>query len=314
MIRYAIGLGSNLGDRLGHLTDACRALEERLGPLELSSLYETQPVGGPEQGPFLNAVAVVETELGPEQVLEVLQRIEIDQKRERAVHWGPRTLDLDILAGPAVTTERLTVPHPRAVDREFVLRPLAEVWPDATVGEKTTASEALAAVDSQGVDRLASDWRPPVSRSRAHGLLVAQFALITIFGVVVVVDGSWPTMIGPWAIGGAVMVAIGAIALLWASISLGSAMTASPLPKDGAPLVVAGPYRYARHPIYGGLILFLGGCAFFLSSVAALAVAVLLQFLLLVKARFEEGQLRMRHHEYRSYIETVPYRFIPYVL
>lgn len=162
MTRYAIGLGSNLGDRLAHLIEGCRAIETTLGPIEVSSLYETEPVGGPEQGPFLNAVAVVDTDLSPERVLDVLQDIERTQGRERSVPWGPRTLDLDVVAGPAVDTERLMVPHPRAAEREFVLRPLAEVWPDAVVGHDLTASQALAKLGGQGVERVAPDWRPPI--------------------------------------------------------------------------------------------------------------------------------------------------------
>ena len=162
MSRYAIGLGSNLGDRLAHLSDALQAIERSLGPADVSSLYETEPVGGPEQDPFLNAVAIVDTELSPHQVLDVLQDIERSQGRERSVHWGPRTLDLDVVAGPRVETVRLTVPHPRAAEREFVLRPLAEVWPDAIVGAELTASQALPKLDRQGVRRVASDWRLPI--------------------------------------------------------------------------------------------------------------------------------------------------------
>lgn len=162
MTRYAIGLGSNLGDRLAHLSDALQAIERRLGPVDVSSLYETDPVGGPEQAPFLNAVAVVDTEMTPDEVLDVLQGIERSQGRERSVRWGPRTLDLDVVAGPPVATERLTVPHPRAAEREFVLRPLAEVWPEAVVDVGLTAMQALAEVDGQGVELVGSDWRPQI--------------------------------------------------------------------------------------------------------------------------------------------------------
>ena len=162
MSRYAIGLGSNLGDRLAHLIGACGAIETQLGPIDVSSLYETEPVGGPEQGPFLNAVAIVDTEKAPEEILDVLQGIERSLGRERSVHWGPRTVDLDIVAGPPVETDRLTVPHPRAAEREFVLRPLAEVWPEAVVDGGLTATQALAKVDAQGVELVGSDWRPPI--------------------------------------------------------------------------------------------------------------------------------------------------------
>lgn len=160
MTRFAIGLGSNLGDRRAHLTAACRDLEEQFGDLVVSALYETAPVGGPEQGPFLNAVVVVETDVSPFAVLEVCQQIEQRHKRERQMHWGPRTLDLDIIAtdGPPCSEDKLTIPHPRAGQREFVLRPLVDVWPDAEVIPGATAKEALDVVDDQGVVLLTSDW------------------------------------------------------------------------------------------------------------------------------------------------------------
>jgi 2-amino-4-hydroxy-6-hydroxymethyldihydropteridine diphosphokinase len=312
--RYAIGLGSNLGNRLGHLTDACSAIEEEFGPIFVSSLYETEPVGGPEQGPYLNAVALVETSRDPEDVLGVLQRIERAQGRERSVRWGARTLDLDIVAGPASDTERLTIPHPRAAEREFVLGPLAEVWPEAPVGEALTASRALAQVRGQGVDRLVSKWRPPVSRATANGLLAIQFALIAVVGLGLVVGGTMPGGLSVWIVAGGVMAAIGLVLAFWGSVGLGPAMTASPLPKVGTPLVTNGPYRLVRHPIYGGLLLFLMGCALLSGSLLSIGAAALLIPLFLVKAGYEEPRLRASHSDYRSYMETVPRRFIPFLL
>ncbi|MFP4074370.1 MAG: 2-amino-4-hydroxy-6-hydroxymethyldihydropteridine diphosphokinase, partial [Actinomycetota bacterium] len=97
MTRYAIALGSNVGDRLGYLVAAAGALSERLGRVSASSLYETLPVGGPKQDPFLNAVVVVESDLDAGQVLEICQEIEHTRGRERQQRWGPRTLDLDIV-------------------------------------------------------------------------------------------------------------------------------------------------------------------------------------------------------------------------
>lgn len=128
-------------------------------------MYETDPVGGPDQGPFLNAVAVARTEMEPLDLLDACHEIEQRHQRTRDVRWGPRTLDLDILAtdGPPQVDDRLTIPHPRAIEREFVLRPLADVWPDACVGDGLTASEALARVSDQGVRLVAEDWLPPVA-------------------------------------------------------------------------------------------------------------------------------------------------------
>lgn len=313
MTRYAIGLGSNLGDRLGHMVEAASALEERLGPLLVSSLYETEPVGGPEQGPFLNAIAVVETDSSPLEVLDVLQEVERSRERQRSVRWGPRTLDLDLVAGPAVSSERLVVPHPRAVEREFVLRPLAEVWPDAEVGDGLVASEALAGLGSQGVDRLVTDWRPPRSRAKATALLAAQGLLLGVFALVVLVDGAWPAS-WPKAVAGSVLAAGGVAVALWASSSLGSALTASPIPREDAPLVVVGPYRHVRHPIYGGLVLLLTGVAVLTGSLLAFPVVVATVALFVVKARYEESQLRMRHSGYRGYMEAVRRRLIPFVI
>ena len=313
MTRYAIGLGSNLGDRLDYLTSACSAIEEKLGPIIVSSLYETEPVGGPEQGAYLNAVVVVETSRDPDDVLAVLQDIERSRGRERSVRWGARTLDLDIVAGPARDTERLAIPHPRAAEREFVLRPLVEVWPEASLGDGLTASTALSRVSGQGVDRLVTDWLPPVSRTMANGLLAIQFALIAAVGVGVVVGGTMPRELGIWVVAGGAMAAMGLVLALWASVSLGPAMTASPLPKPGTTLVTVGPYRLARHPIYGGLFLVLMGCALVADSLLAVSTAALVVPLFLVKAGYEERRLRMIHPQYRSYMETVPRLLIPFV-
>jgi 2-amino-4-hydroxy-6-hydroxymethyldihydropteridine diphosphokinase len=311
--RYAIGLGSNLGDRLYHLTSACSAIEDKLGSIIVSSLYETEPVGGPEQGAYLNAVVLVETSKDPDDVLSLLQDIEMSQGRERSVRWGARTLDLDIVAGPARDTERLTIPHPRAAEREFVLRPLVEVWPEAPLGDGLTASIALNQISGQGVDRLVPEWLAPVSRATANGLLAIQFTLIATVGVGVVVEGTMPRELGVWVGAGGAMAAMGLVLALWASVSLGPAMTASPLPKPGTTLVTLGPYRLARHPMYGGLFLFLMGCALVAGSLLAVSAAALLVPLFLVKAGYEERRLRMIHPQYRSYMEEVPRLLIPFV-
>ena len=156
MTRFAIALGSNVGARLDHLRGALAALE-RLGSVDaVSGVYETEPVGGPAQDPYLNAVAVLDTTSEPHDLLEALHRIEADHGRVRDVHWGPRTLDLDIVAsdGGPVRDPELEIPHPRAAERRFVLDPLCEVWPEAIVAEGLTAATARPLVSDQEVARL----------------------------------------------------------------------------------------------------------------------------------------------------------------
>ena len=127
-----IGLGSNLGDRRATLEGAIAALTGTSGihVQKISSFHETEPVGGPSgQAMYLNAAAVIETDLDPHGLLIALQKIETRFGRVRTIHWGERTLDLDLLlfADQIVSTTELTVPHPHLRVRRFVLEPLAEV-------------------------------------------------------------------------------------------------------------------------------------------------------------------------------------------
>ncbi|HEX5106180.1 MAG TPA: pantoate--beta-alanine ligase [Pirellulaceae bacterium] len=127
-----MGLGSNLGERVGSLTNALVRLraDPHVRVLRSSSLLETRPVGGPEGQPrFLNAAAVLETDLPAEQLLERLLAIERELGRMRGEQWGPRTIDLDLLLydGQVINTASLTVPHPRLAERRFVLEPAAEI-------------------------------------------------------------------------------------------------------------------------------------------------------------------------------------------
>ena len=132
MISVAIALGSNLGDRANHLHAALAALTPSVHNLRISSFYETEPVGVGEQPLFLNAVAVGETDLAARALLDELLEIERRFGRERPYPGAARTLDLDlILYGERIIEETgLIVPHPRFRERDFVLRPLAEVAPD----------------------------------------------------------------------------------------------------------------------------------------------------------------------------------------
>ncbi len=131
--RAYIGIGSNMGDREKYLSDAVRALEEHPMAVvrKVSDWSVTKPYGGVEQEDFLNGVLEIETLLGAEELLDVLHDIENAAGRVRTVHWGPRTLDLDILFydNLCYNSERLVIPHPDLENREFVLRPLAEIAP-----------------------------------------------------------------------------------------------------------------------------------------------------------------------------------------
>jgi dihydroneopterin aldolase/2-amino-4-hydroxy-6-hydroxymethyldihydropteridine diphosphokinase len=127
--RAYVALGSNLGDREAFLRFAIAELGDVVAQ---SQVFETDPVGGPEgQGAYLNMVVVVETSLDPFAMMRRCQRIEAAAHRQRVVHWGPRTLDVDLLIYDDVRIDspELVVPHPRFAERRFVLAPLAEVAP-----------------------------------------------------------------------------------------------------------------------------------------------------------------------------------------
>lgn len=127
-----LGLGSNLGNRRANLERAVQLLGEWLRVEEVSSLYETAPLGHADQPMFLNAVCRVETDLGPLQLLSLLKGIESALGRVPSFAGGPRSIDLDILfcGDMVMETGELTVPHPRIAERAFVLVPLLEIAPD----------------------------------------------------------------------------------------------------------------------------------------------------------------------------------------
>lgn len=131
--RVVIGLGSNIGDRLVMLRAAVRAIAARARVVGTSRVYETAPIGGPEQGPFLNAAVAVDWDGDPLALLDALQEIERELGRTRDVRWGPRTIDLDVLWIEDITVDdpRLVVPHPRLHERAFAVRPLLDVAPGA---------------------------------------------------------------------------------------------------------------------------------------------------------------------------------------
>lgn len=146
----ALGLGSNIGDRLEHL----QAAVDLLAPLAVSPVYETAPVGGPEQGPYLNAVVLVAAS-DPVRLLRQAQAIEAARDRVRAERWGPRTLDVDLLdvGGMVLDTPELTLPHPRAAYRTFVMAPWLDVAPEAVIPRHGRVADLLQRVGLGGVQR-----------------------------------------------------------------------------------------------------------------------------------------------------------------
>lgn len=122
----------------------------------VSSVYESAPVGGPEQGPYLNAVALIDTARPPAALLRNLLLIERARGRVRDTKWGPRTLDLDLLLYDRVSLDlpELTVPHPQIRNRRFVLDPLLEVWPDARMPDGSAVEPAVGTVAEQPLRRL----------------------------------------------------------------------------------------------------------------------------------------------------------------
>jgi 2-amino-4-hydroxy-6-hydroxymethyldihydropteridine diphosphokinase len=140
-----LGLGSNEGDRAETIQAAVAKLNGTAGltVTAISALYETEPLEYPDQGWFLNAVAAVETDLSPADLLAVLLDIEASLHRERTIRFGPRTIDLDLIlyGDEVITTGNLQVPHIRCHARAFVLIPLGEIAPDVRhpVFDKTAA-------------------------------------------------------------------------------------------------------------------------------------------------------------------------------
>ena len=140
MTRAFLGLGSNLGDRLAVLRAAVASLPDVVA---VSPIYETDPVGGPEQGPYLNLVVELATDRTARALLEAARVVEAAAGRVRAERWGPRTLDVDVLwvDGVEVDEPDLEVPHPRMFERRFVLVPLADLAPDLVPDDVLAGAE-----------------------------------------------------------------------------------------------------------------------------------------------------------------------------
>lgn len=157
-----VAFGSNLEEPLFQLQKAYKALSEEVEIVIASSIYKTAPVGGPAgQDDFLNAVVGVQTNLSAQQLLKVLHRVEAAQGRERSIRWDARTLDLDLLSFKTLIldTKRLVLPHPRMMERAFVLVPLCEIAPDWRHPlTKKSAKESLNTLDVEDIEKTELSW------------------------------------------------------------------------------------------------------------------------------------------------------------
>ncbi len=314
MTRYAVALGSNLGDRIGHLRGAVDEIVGLGEDVALSGLYESEPVGGPEQDPYLNAVVTLESALAPDEMLSALQEIEWRHDRERSVRWGPRTLDLDIvaMAPGSVSSEDLEIPHPRAMERRFVLEPLSDVWPDAPVGG-VSASSALGSTRGQEVDLLAKRWTRDSPGPDLYWV-AAQFVLFALIGLGIFSFGSVPTAWVWWRVLGGALLLGGVVGAMIGARDLGGAQTAMPEPVPGNELVETGPFAVVRHPIYGSLAVVAIGASLLFASWPAAALSVALLGFFWAKSSYEERRLRIAYPRYSAYRQRVRRRLLPYLL
>jgi 2-amino-4-hydroxy-6-hydroxymethyldihydropteridine diphosphokinase len=160
-----LGLGGNLGDPRSAMASALQAIDAvpEIAVRAVSSLYKTPPWGKTDQPDFLNAVACVETRLKPRALLEACLAAEKALKRVRLERWGPRVIDIDVLwfEGRTVDEPGLQIPHPRMLERAFVMAPLAEIVPDLMLDDRSAGAIAEA-LDRSGIEKVTTDgdwWR-----------------------------------------------------------------------------------------------------------------------------------------------------------
>lgn len=165
-----LGLGSNLGDRVQLILRAVEILQASgtLQRVQVSSLYESDPVGYTDQPPFLNIVLRGFTDLNPLQLLAECQRVEQELNRIRLIRWGPRTMDVDILLYDTLTLEEpeLQIPHPRMMERSFVLIPLLEIC-SPEIAEAFQLEDRLNELPEQGIRKLES-YETTIERTKKN--------------------------------------------------------------------------------------------------------------------------------------------------
>ena len=154
MVKAFLSLGSNMGDRLEYLSKAIDNIAEIQGCniLNKSRVYETEPWGYENQEAFLNLCISIETSLSPYELLESLQTIELELDRVRTIHWGPRTIDIDILLFDDIICEddKLTIPHPRMRERAFVLIPLYDIEKNLII-DGIKLEDLINKIDTRGI-------------------------------------------------------------------------------------------------------------------------------------------------------------------
>jgi len=350
----AIALGSNLEDRMAYLRFGADALTELGVAVSVSSLYETAPIGGPEQEPFFNAVIVIETDLEPRQLLDELHRIEAEAGRVREVRWGPRRLDLDLILYGNQRAEDggMVVPHPLFGERRFVLEPLVEAWPEAKTPEGRLIADLLPGVAAQEVVSLGPWWieqdgrsivlddedpggsshrqsieearipgadkvsAPPAATFAARGgWWVAAQVVIGVAVIIAVLLFDNSIEAGPW-LGwlGGALVVIGAVQAILGLLHLGVSLTPYPEPLQTGSLVHGGIYQYVRHPVYGGITFGMVGLALYRLSWLGLLVALGGGIFFWQKAGFEERRLLAKYPDYLDYRVRTPARMIPWII
>jgi 2-amino-4-hydroxy-6-hydroxymethyldihydropteridine diphosphokinase len=289
---------------------------QRIGTvLKVSSLYETEPVGGPAQDRYLNAVSLIETPLSAEDLLRALLGIEQEAGRVRRERWGPRTLDLDLIVYDQLFVDRpdLELPHPRAHERPFVLAPLVEVWPDANL-RSGPARLALDRVGEEGATLLAAEWEEGVPRFlvRGGGWVAGQALALALWAVAFVISARFPPRAWMWV--GLVPTVVGATMGMAALPKLGRGFTPFPVPSQSGQLATGGPYAAVRHPMYGGIFLVVIGLSVLGGSWWGAGAAVVLGVLLYLKSGHEERFLRIAYPDYEEYSRTVPKRLLPGII
>lgn len=167
-----IGLGSNLEDPLLQLARAVTGLATLPGTtlVAQSPFYRSRPMGPQDQPDFVNGVVLLHTSLVPEALLDQLQRLEHDHGRVRERHWGPRTLDLDLLVygDHTIATDRLTVPHPGIAERDFVLRPMLDIDPNLSLPDGRRMDQLFADCTDNHLQRMEPVAGAPLASSSPH--------------------------------------------------------------------------------------------------------------------------------------------------